>query len=86
MKQYMKHSKLKIALLAGLMLGGCQTTPDDPVDMKEGLDVAIEETQIINAPKALTQVPNSVQTELMQQNMLQVKQGMLSEKRLVSVI
>ncbi|MEY8216136.1 MAG: pilus (MSHA type) biogenesis protein MshL, partial [Colwellia sp.] len=78
----MKHSKLKIALLAGLMLGGCQTTPDDPVDMKEGLDVAIEETQIINAPKALTQVPNSVQTELMQQNMLQVKQGMLSEKRL----
>ena len=82
MKQYMKHSKLKIALLAGLMLGGCQTTPDDPVDMKEGLDVAIEETQIINAPKALTQVPNSVQTELMQQNMLQVKQGMLSEKRL----
>jgi len=82
MKQHMKHSKLKIALIAVLILGGCQTTPDDPADMKEELDVAIEETRITNAPKALTNVPNSVQTELMQQHMLQAKQGLLSEKRL----
>jgi len=82
MKQYMKYSKLKIALTTLLLLSGCQSTPDEPVDMKEGLDAAIEETRVINAPKALTQVPNSVQTELMQQNMAQAKQGMLSEKRL----
>jgi len=82
MKQYMKHSKLKIALTTLLLLSGCQSTPDEPVDMKEGLDAAIENIRAFNAPKALTQVPNSVQTELMQQNMAQAKQGMLSEKRL----
>jgi len=81
-KYNMKYSKLKIALTILLLLSGCQTTPDEPVDMKEGLDAAIENTRAFNAPKALTQVPNAVQTELMQQNMTQAKQGMLSEKRL----
>jgi len=82
-KKPMKHSKLKIALSSLLLtLTGCQTTPDAPVDMKDGLDLAIEDTRKLNAPKPLTQVPNSVQKELMQQNMAQAKRGMLSEKRL----
>ncbi len=79
----MKHSKLKIALSSLLLaLTGCQTTPNAPVDMKDGLDSAIEDTRKFNAPKPLTQVPNSVQKELMQHNMAQAKQGMLSEKSL----
>tara|TARA_R110001583_G_scaffold65464_6_gene189160 strand:+ start:4278 stop:5954 length:1677 start_codon:yes stop_codon:yes gene_type:complete len=79
----MKQLKLKIALSTLLLtLGGCQTTPDQPVDMKEGLEQAISETKLLNSPKPLTQVPNSVQQELMQENMAQAKQGLLSEKRL----
>jgi MSHA biogenesis protein MshL len=79
----MKQSKLKIALSTLLLtLGGCQTTPEQPVDMKEGLEQAISETKVLNSPKPLTQVPNSVQQELMQENMAQAKQGLLSEKRL----
>lgn len=79
----MKQSKLKIALSTLLLtLGGCQTTPSQPADMKEGLEQAISETNVLNSPKPLTQVPNSVQKELMQQNMAQAKEGLLSEKRL----
>jgi MSHA biogenesis protein MshL len=79
----MKQSKLKVALSSLLLtLGGCQTTPDQPVDMKEGLEQAISETKVLNTPKPLTQIPNSVQQELMQQDMAQAKQGLLSEKRL----
>jgi len=79
----MKYSKLKIVLSSLLLtLVGCQTTPDAPVDMQEGLDSAIKDTRQLNAPKPLTQVPNSVQQELMQQSMAGAKQGMLNEKRL----
>ena len=79
----MKQTKLKIALSTLLLtLGGCQTTPSQPTDMKAGLEQAISETDVLNSPKPLTQVPNSVQKELMQQNMAQAKQGLLSEKRL----
>ena len=79
----MKQSKLKIALSSLLLtLAGCQSTPDHPVDMNEGLEQAISETKTLNSPKPLTQVPNSVQQELMLQNMTQAKQGLLSEKRL----
>ncbi|MDX2369723.1 MAG: pilus (MSHA type) biogenesis protein MshL [Colwellia sp.] len=79
----MKQLKLKIALSTLLLtLGGCQTTPDQPAEMKEGLAQAISETNVLNSPKPLTQVPNSVQQELMQQDMAQAKQGLLSEKRL----
>ena len=79
----MKQSKLKVALSTLLLtLSGCQTTPDQPVDMKEGLEQAISETNVLNSPKPLTQIPNSVQQELMQQDMAQAKQGLLSEKRL----
>ena len=79
----MKQSKLKIALSTLLLsLSGCQTTPDQPADMKASLEQAISETKELNSPKPLTQVPNSVQEELMQKNMAQAKQGLLSEKRL----
>jgi MSHA biogenesis protein MshL len=79
----MKQLKLKIVLSTLLLtLSGCQTTPDQPVEMKEGLEQAISETKVLNSPKPLTQVPNSVQQELMQENMAQAKQGLLSEKRL----
>ena len=50
--------------------------------MKEGLDEAIKETKSFNGPKPLTQVPSSVQQELMLNDMNQAKQGMLAEKRL----
>ncbi|MBL4940386.1 MAG: pilus (MSHA type) biogenesis protein MshL [Colwellia sp.] len=79
----MKQSKLNIALATLLLtLVGCQSMPRHPNDMNEGLEQAISETKALNSPKALTQVPNSVQQELMQQNMAQAKQGLLSEKRL----
>lgn len=79
----MKQSKLKIALSTFLLvLTGCQSTPDHPTDMKDGLDQAISETKTLNSPKPLKQVPNSVQQELMSKNMAQAKQGLLSEKRL----
>lgn len=75
--------KLNIALSALLFaLVGCQSVPKDAVDMKEGLDEAIKETKSFNGPKPLTQVPNSVQQELMLNDMNQAKQGMLAEKRL----
>jgi len=79
----MKKLKLTIALSTFfLALVGCQSTPNDPVDMKEGLDTAIKETKVLKAPKPLTQVPNSVQQELMFDGMNQAKQGLLAEKRL----
>jgi MSHA biogenesis protein MshL len=79
----MKQTKLKIALSTLLFtLTGCQTTPNQPVDMKEGLEQAVNETKVLNTRKPLTQVPSSVQQELLQDNMAQAKQGLLSEKRL----
>ena len=62
----MKKLKLNITLLALLFsLIGCQSVPNDAVDIKEGLDAAIKETKSFNGPKPLTQIPNSVQQELM---------------------
>lgn len=82
-KELMKQSKLKITLSTLLLtLAGCQSIPGNPDDMKEGLDQALNETKALNSPKALTQVPNSVQEELMLQGMAQAKHGLLSEKRL----
>jgi len=79
----MKQSKLKIALSSLLLtLVGCQTTPSQPTDMKAGLAQALTETNEFNSPKPLTQIPNSVQQDLMQESMAQAKEGLLSEKRL----
>ena len=79
----MKKLKLTIALSTIFFaLVGCQTAPRDPVGIKEDLDTSIKEAKAFNGPKALTQVPNSVQQELMFNDMNQAKQGMLAEKRL----
>jgi MSHA biogenesis protein MshL len=71
-------------LFSGLIatLAGCQSVPSDPNDFKVGLDKAIDETTKLHAPKPLASVPNSVQQELMQKNMQQAKEGLLSEQRL----
>ncbi|WP_246046954.1 pilus (MSHA type) biogenesis protein MshL [Colwellia ponticola] len=79
----MKKLTLKIALSTIFFtLVGCQSVPNDPVEIKEDLDAAIKENKRINGPKPLTQLPSSVQQELMLTNMNQAKQGMLAEKRL----
>ncbi len=79
----MKQPKLKVALSTLLLtLAGCQSIPNSPDDMKNELAQAINETETLNTPKALTEVPSSVQQELMQQGLAQAKQGLLSEKRL----
>ena len=80
---FMKKSTLRV-LLSGLVvtLAGCQTVPNDPSDFKTTLDEVIDETTKLQAPEPLVLVPNSVQQELMQQDMQQAKQTLLSEKRL----
>jgi MSHA biogenesis protein MshL len=80
---FMNKSTLCLAFTGlVLTLSGCQSVPNNPSGFKVGLDEAIEETAALHAPKPLVSVPNSVQKELMQQNMLQAKEGLLSEKRL----
>ena len=79
----MKKIKLKIALSTLLLtLVGCQTVPNAPTEIKEDLDAAIKEAKAFNGPKPLTQIPNSVQQELMLNSMNEAKQGLLAEKRL----
>ncbi|WP_223271683.1 pilus (MSHA type) biogenesis protein MshL [Colwellia hornerae] len=64
-----------------LTLIGCQAAPDQPTEMINALDQAIEESSK-PAPKALQQVPNAIQQELMQRNFSQARDGLLAEKRL----
>jgi MSHA biogenesis protein MshL len=79
----MNKLKLSIALSTLFFaLVGCQSVPNDAVEIKEDLDAAIKEAKSFSGPKPLTQVPNSVQQELMLNDMNQAKQGMLAEKRL----
>jgi len=80
---YSKQLNLKIVIPATLLfLVGCQTTPDNPTEMKNTLDELITETEGFNHPKPLTEVPNFVQQELMEQSMKQAKNSLLAEKRL----
>jgi MSHA biogenesis protein MshL len=80
---FMKKIKLNNTLpVLLLVLVGCQSVPNDPVEIKEDLDAALKETKKLNGPMPLTQIPSSVQQELMLNDMNQVKQGMLAEKRL----
>ena len=79
----MNKLKLKIAFSTLLFaLVGCQTVPNDPVEIKADLDKSIKEAKAFNGPKPLTQVPSSVQQELMFNDMNRAKLGMLAEKRL----
>ncbi len=79
----MNKLKLKITLLTLMFsLIGCQSVPNDAADIKEGLDTAIKENKSFDGPKPLTQIPNSIQQELMLNDMNLAKQGMLAEKRL----
>jgi MSHA biogenesis protein MshL len=84
MKRYdqMKNTQRKIySFTLILALLGCQTAPNKPTEMIDALDKAIEESSK-PAPKALTQVPNAIQQELMQRNISQAREGLLAEKRL----
>jgi MSHA biogenesis protein MshL len=84
MKRYdqMKNTQRKIySFTLILALLGCQTAPSKPTEMIDALDKAIEESSK-PAPKALTQVPNAIQQELMQRNISQAREGLLAEKRL----
>ena len=76
-----KFSLASSALLL-LTINGCQSVPNEPTAMREGLNQAIGDTTKLNAPKPLAKVPDSVKKELMQHNLQQAKQGLLSEKRL----
>lgn len=77
--------KLRLSLPVGialLTLAGCQSVPEEPKAINKALDLAIEESSKPKTVKPLAKVPNSVQRELMQQNLNQAKQGLLAEKRL----
>lgn len=83
----MKLSKIHLSncLISFLSIAvvGCQTIPDAPTVVNNELDKAIEESTIQHkTPKPLTQLPNSVKQELMQQSMQTVKSSLLMEKRL----
>ena len=80
----MKKSALSTCLYSAiLMLFGCQTVPDSPTEINETLDEAIAQSKAqTKQPKPLSQVPNLVQQELMQQSLHSAKQSLLSEKRL----
>lgn len=83
----MKLSKLSlinscVISFLSLAVVGCQTVPDQPTVVNNELDKAIEESTKPKTPKPLTQLPNAVQQELMQQSMQTAKNGLLAEKRL----
>ena len=79
----MKFFRLHFFTFAStLLLFSCQSTPNAPTVVTNALDEAIAESETVVKRKPLTQVPNFVQQELMQQTMQQAKQGLLAEKRL----
>jgi MSHA biogenesis protein MshL len=75
------HHKIMLPSLAFILMA-CQSVPKDPTDMKQALDQTLAEMNTVNEPKALTQVPNAVQQELMFDDINRAKQGLLAEKRL----
>jgi len=84
MKRYdqMKNTQRKLYCFTLLLaLVGCQTAPDKPAEMISALDEAIKESSKPK-PKALQNVPNDIQQELMQRSISQARQGLLAEKRL----
>ncbi len=84
MKRYdqMKNSQAKLYCFTLLLaLFGCQTAPNKPTEIISALDAAIKESSKPK-PKALKNVPNAIQQELMQRSISQARQGLLAEKRL----
>ena len=78
----MKNTQIKLSCFTlFLALFGCQTTLDKPVEITETLDKAIAESSK-TVPKALKQLPNVIQQELMQRSISQARNGLLAEKRL----
>ncbi|NQZ21655.1 MAG: pilus (MSHA type) biogenesis protein MshL [Colwellia sp.] len=78
----MKNIQIKFSCFTLiLVLFGCQTTLDKPVEIIETLDKAIEESSK-TLPKALKRLPNVIQQELMQRSISQARNGLLAEKRL----
>jgi MSHA biogenesis protein MshL len=79
----MKKIKFSLVICSCVIaVVGCQSTPRAPEHIEKALDQAIVETKVLNSPKPLGSVPADVQQELMQQSMLQAKEGLLAEKRL----
>lgn len=77
----MKQLKFTFVML-GLLLGGCQTSPEAPKDINQALDTAISENARLKAPKPLGRIPDAVNQELMAQGLEQGKQTLLAQKRL----
>jgi len=83
MKQPIKNFYATIIFLCLL---GCQSTPTAPTHVIDDLDKAIAEADKKsiqkNKVKPLSQVPNIIQQELMQNTVQQARKGLLAEKRL----
>jgi MSHA biogenesis protein MshL len=78
----MKNTQIKLSCFTLLLaLFGCQTIQEKPIEITDALDKAIAESSK-PAPKALKQVPNVIQQELMQRSISQARNGLLAEKRL----
>jgi MSHA biogenesis protein MshL len=82
MKQKKKLMKATCFTGLWLLLLGCQSVPTKPTQVNEVLDKAIAQADKKVAPVALAEIPNAIQQELMQNDMLQAKKGLLAEKRL----
>ena len=80
MKKQNKH-RIYFAVSFFTLLMSCSSTPPQPTHVLGALDEAIASNANKKELKPLTQVPNAVQQELMQQNMQQAREGLLSEKR-----
>lgn len=80
---FIKNKQTKIYFCAcAIVLAGCQTSPDVPHDINNALDDAILSTKEVKQPKPLTNIPDAVQQDFIQQNLQQARSGLLSEKRL----
>jgi MSHA biogenesis protein MshL len=82
MKQKKKLMKATCFTGLWLLLLGCQSVPTKPTQVNDVLDKAIAQADKKVAPVALAEIPNAIQQELMQNDMLQAKKGLLAEKRL----
>ncbi|REL31817.1 pilus (MSHA type) biogenesis protein MshL [Thalassotalea euphylliae] len=79
----MKKSPIYLFVTSSLVaLAGCTSVPDKPTFIEQELDKAMADKSAADKRKPLTQLPNAVQQELMQQTMNNAKASLLAEKRL----